>query len=97
MEVLDFELHFLAQVLVQRAQRFVHQQHARVVDGGARQGDALLLSAGKLRGQPVAERRQPHGLQHALDTALAISGAGSRRRRSGKATLSNTFMCGKRA
>ena len=45
MERLDLGLHLLAKVLVERSERLVHQEHARVVDGGARQRHALLLSS----------------------------------------------------
>ena len=45
---LDLQLQGLAQLLVQRAQRFVHQQYARLVDDGPRERDPLLLAAGQL-------------------------------------------------
>jgi hypothetical protein len=46
LQPLDLELHLLAQVLVERAQRLVHQEQRRIVDEGAGQRDALLLAAG---------------------------------------------------
>ena len=48
MQVADFKLHVLAQLLVQRAQRLVQQDHRRAIDEAARQRDALLLPAGQL-------------------------------------------------
>jgi hypothetical protein len=50
--MLDFVLHLLAQLLVERAQRFVHQHEFRIEDQSARHGHALLLTAGKL-GRPT--------------------------------------------
>ena len=47
-QALDLELEVLAQLLVERAQRLVHQQHAGAEDDGAGDGDALLLAAGEL-------------------------------------------------
>ena len=46
MDAFDFDLHLLAQVLVQRAERFVEQHDIRVEDEAARQRNALLLAAG---------------------------------------------------
>ena len=45
MQELEFELDRLAQILVERAQGFVHQQDHRIEDQRARQSYALLLSA----------------------------------------------------
>ncbi len=41
----DFKLHVLAQLFVQCAQRFVHQNQFGFEDQRAGQGDTLLLSA----------------------------------------------------
>ena len=51
---LQLDLHFLAQLAVERRQGLVEQQHRRPVDEGAGQGDALLLTAGQL---PDSRRR----------------------------------------
>ena len=45
LEVLQFDLHFLAQLAVQRRQRFVQQKQFRFVHDGAGQRDPLLLAA----------------------------------------------------
>jgi hypothetical protein len=45
---LDLELQLVAQLLVQGAERLVHQNEIRVVDQAAGNRDALLLAAGKL-------------------------------------------------
>ena len=44
----QLDLHLLAQLLVERAQRLVQQQHLRLADQRAGQGDALPLAAGQL-------------------------------------------------
>ena len=54
--------HLQAQKLVERRQRLVQQQHARIGDQRARQRDALLLPARKLRRQPVGERLHAHAI-----------------------------------
>ena len=51
--------HAQPQILVQRRERLVQQQHARVGDQRARQRHALLLAAGKLRRQAVGECLEP--------------------------------------
>ena len=63
-------------------ERLVHQQHRRLVDQRARDGDALLLAAGELRGITVAEAVQIDPREHLAD-ALADSGAFIERMRSG--------------
>ena len=45
---LQLELHLLAQLEVERAERLVEQQHARLVHERARERDALLLAAREL-------------------------------------------------
>ena len=47
---LELDLHLLAQLQVERAERLVEEQHARPVDERARQRDALPLAAGELAG-----------------------------------------------
>src|SRR6516162_9869713 len=46
MDALDLDLHLLAQVLVERAQRLVEQKHIRIEQEAARERDPLLLAAG---------------------------------------------------
>ena len=66
-QVLDLELHLLAQLLVERAERLVHQHELRPVDERARHRHALLLPAGELRRLAVAQVRQAHHLERAPD------------------------------
>ena len=49
LQLLELELHALAQLAVERGERLVAQQHARPDHDRARQRDALLLAAGELR------------------------------------------------
>src|SRR5215468_11549092 len=46
MDALDLDLHLLAQILVERAQRLIEQKHVRIEHETARERDALLLAAG---------------------------------------------------
>ena len=56
---LQLELHLLAQLQVERAERLVEQQHARAVDERARERDALLLAARELARLAAAEPSSP--------------------------------------
>ena len=47
LNALQLDLHILAQLEVERAERLVEQQHARLVDERTRDGDTLLLAAGQ--------------------------------------------------
>ena len=49
LDALELDLHLLAQLEVERAERLVEQQHARAVDDRAGERDALALAAGELR------------------------------------------------
>src|SRR5690606_12002248 len=66
-DVLDLHLHVLAQLLVQRTERLVHQHQLRLEHQGASQRHALLLAAGELRRVAIAEVVQLHHGQRALD------------------------------
>ena len=46
---LELDLHLLAQLEVEGAERLVEQQHLGLVDEGPGQGDPLPLAAGELR------------------------------------------------
>ncbi len=61
---------------VDRAERFVHQQHARFAGDGARHADALRLSAGELARTAIAIRlrRQVDQRQTARRRAASIVG-----------------------
>ena len=64
----ELDLHRLAQLQVERAQRFIEQQDARLVDDCPSQRHALPLAAGELRRLAPIETIEPHhakGLRHA--------------------------------
>ncbi|MNV99268.1 hypothetical protein D3C71_1946100 [compost metagenome] len=50
LQFFQLELHLLAQFQIQRTERFVEQEHTRLIDQRAGDGHALALPAGKLRG-----------------------------------------------
>ena len=68
LEALQFQLHLLAELEVERAERLVEQQHARTVDERTRERHALPLSAGKLRRLAVVQTREPHEFEHLAGT-----------------------------
>ena len=64
----EFRLQVLAGHLVQRTERLVHQQQARLLGERAGDGDPLLHAAGELIGIPVHEVGEPHKLGEPRDT-----------------------------
>ena len=64
--------HLHAQLLVERRQRLVEQQHPRLGDRRARQRDALLLAARQLGRQAVGQLRQPHLFHHRVGGLVAL-------------------------
>ena len=97
MDALDLELHLVAQLLVERAERLVHQDDRRAVDEAARERDALLLAAGQLARIALRQMRQPHHLERLGRRGLRICAASTFRIFSGKAMFSSTVMCGNSA
>ena len=65
LQLLEFHAHCLAQLQVQRRQRFVQKQHPWLRRKRARQRHALLLSAGKLRGETIGQRGKMNEFKHA--------------------------------
>src|SRR5262245_2891126 len=55
MDPLDLDLHLLAQVLVERAERLVEQQDVGLEHEGPRQGYTLLLAARELTRPPAGQ------------------------------------------
>ena len=94
---LQLELHLLAQLHVERAERLVEQQGGRAVDERPRQCDPLLLAARELR-RPRAARALPARTISSISaTRVRCSPLGTFFRRRPKATLSPIVMCGKSA
>ena len=98
LDALELELHRLAQLEVERAERLVEQQRARVVHERAGERDALLLAAGELAGLAVGEVGEPHDLEQLARRASrsrpspTFFGLAARRRR-----CPRTDMCGNSA
>src|SRR6185437_16701618 len=72
---LQLELHLLAELEVEGAERLVEEQHARVVDERARERDPLLLAARELPRLAPAEPGEPDLLEDGARAALEISAA----------------------
>ncbi len=66
-DVGELDLRFLAQLLVERAERLVEEQQLRLLGQAARQRDALLLAAGELVRLALGVGAELHQLQHRLD------------------------------
>ena len=73
-EALDFQLHLVAQLPVERAERLVHQDDRGRIHHTARQRDPLLLAAGKLARQPARHLRQLHDVKSARDRGGDVGG-----------------------
>ena len=97
MDALDLELHLLAQVLVERAERLVEQENVGIEDEAARERHALLLAARQLARVALRKCRQADEVEHAVGARLAISAAGSCRILSGNTTFFAAVMCGNNA
>ena len=65
----DLELELLAELLVERAERFVHEDDGRSVDHAPGERDALLLAAGELPRMTAPDPGELHHVEHALDLA----------------------------
>ncbi len=72
LDPLQLELHLLAQLHVERAERLVEEQRRRPVDERARERDALLLAAREL---PRAAALEALELDDAQDLVDALRGA----------------------
>ena len=66
LDAFELELHLLAQLQVERAERLIEEQHLRVVHQGAGQRDPLLLAARHLRRLALLEADEVDQLQGVL-------------------------------
>ena len=66
LHALQFQLHLLTQLQIQRAQGLVQQEHLRLVDQRAGDGDALLLATGKRLHGTLFVALHFHEAQHAV-------------------------------
>ena len=72
LDLLELELHLLAQLEVERAERLVEQQRRRLVDERAREGDALLLAAGELSRLALLHALEAHRAQRGRDARAHV-------------------------
>ena len=61
---LQLDLHLFAQLGIERPERFIEQQHLRVVDQRPGQGHALPLATAELVGLAMPEAAQANRLEH---------------------------------
>ena len=97
LQALELDLHLLAQLEVEGAERLVEQQHLGLDDQGPGQRDALALAAGQLGRLAVAVAVEPDLRQRLVGQLAALGLRETPRTRSPYATLSRTFMCGNSA
>ena len=72
LDLLELDLHLLAQLQVERAERLVEQQDARAVDDRARERDALALAARELGRLAVAVAGQADHLERLVAALGAL-------------------------
>ncbi len=84
--LLELLLHILAQLEVKRGERLIEQQHLGAADEGARDGDALLLAAGKARDAAVLKALERDEGEH-LPTFSSISSRSTFFSRSGEGNV----------
>ena len=72
---LELDLHLLAELQVEGAQRLVEQEQLRPVHERAREGDPLALAAGELARLSRLEARQAHELERLRDPGLPLAPA----------------------
>ena len=72
MDVLDLDLHVLAELFVERAERLVHEHDLGLEDERAGKGYALLLAARELVGAARAIAAELHHLERPLDAPAGL-------------------------
>ena len=73
LDALELDLHLLAELQVERAERLVEQEHARVHDERPRQGDALLLAAREHRRAVLVAAGELDELERLARALLALA------------------------
>src|SRR5580692_6930901 len=71
-QALDLQLQILTQLLVERAERLVHQQHGWIEDDRTRDRDALLLAAGELLGKARLVAGELDEIEHTPDMLVDL-------------------------
>ena len=77
LDPLQLELHLLAELEVERPERFVEQEHARVIDECPGERDPLLLAARELCRLALLDLRETDELEHLADLPLQVVAADS--------------------
>ena len=70
--LLELELHFLAHLEIQRAERLVEKEDRRLIDKSSRDRDSLLLTAGERRDSAALEAFQIDQVEDLLDLSLDL-------------------------
>ena len=69
-ELMQFDLHGLPELAIERAERLIQDQNARLNRQRPCKGDTLLLTARHLRRIPIRHLIQPHHLEHPFDALV---------------------------
>ena len=72
LDPLQLQLHVLAELQVERAERLVEEEHARVVHERAAERDALLLAARELPGLALREPGEADELEHLVHAPFEL-------------------------
>src|SRR4030095_8626418 len=72
LELLELDLHLVAELAVERTQRLREEAHPGVGDERAGPRHSLLLPAGQLPGPPLLVARQAHELERLADPARLV-------------------------
>ena len=94
---LELDLHLLAELEVEGAERLVEEQHPRPIDERARERDPLALPARQLAGLAPVEPVEPDHPERLGDAPRRAPRFGTFRTTSPYATFSPTVMCGNSA
>jgi hypothetical protein len=97
LDPLQLDLHLLAQLQVERAERLVEEEHLRVVDDRPRRARPAGAAAGELHRLAVAEALEPDERRAPRRPADAAPGFFTPFTRSPYSTFWITVMCGKSA
>ena len=97
LDVLELDLHLLAELEVERTERLVEEQHAGPVDERAGERDALPLPARELARLAPGELAEAHERERFGRAARAVRPSATRFTRSPYSTFSCTVMCGNSA
>ena len=92
----QFEAHLLTRERVERAERLVHQQHARIGDKRAADRDALLHAAGQFPAAPCRSKPESPASFSRSSAAFRPAASTPRDSESGNNTLLRTFVHGSR-